>query len=138
MKLRERQDALGEQLAVLTDVLMETRTPQNKFALPYDLRLKLDDVRKNLRGLGYEIIKPKPLRLDALIKLAAKASVQTGELSISTIIDSVLAALSTNEPAYTQVKAATGASDVLDARVWEYLETEINAYFYGPPLEIRE
>ena len=134
MKLRERQDAIALELTRVVDVLMQTRV-SNKFALPYELRLKLDESRKTLRGLGYEIIKPKELRLDALIKREAKASAQANTLSVQGIRDRVLDAIPRHQPAWGQVKAATGASGILESLVYDYVEAETRAYLHGPELE---
>ena len=133
MKLRERQDAIALELARIVDILSETRTAQGKFALAYDVRLKLDDVRQNLRGMGYEIIKPVELRLDKLIQREAKKSAQASALSIGDIRERVLAALPVHGPAWDQIKADTKANDTAESGVWDYLEAEIRAYLLGPP-----
>ena len=135
MKLRERLDELGTQLALLTAVMLETRTPQNKFALPYELRLKVDEVRVNLQGLGYEIHKPKQLRLSGLIKQHAKASAKANALTVQGIRDMTLDAIPKHEPAWAQVKAATGASGILESTVFDFVEAETRAYLHGPELE---
>ena len=133
MKLRERQDAIALELARIVDIISETRTAQGKFALAYDVRLKLDDVRQNLRGLGYEIIKPVELRLDKLIQREAKNSAQASALSIGDIRERVIGELTTNAPAWSQVKADANANDIAESGVWDYVEAEVRAYLLGPP-----
>ena len=133
MKLRERQDSIAIELTRVVDILSETRTAQGKFALAYDVRLKLDDVRQNLRGLGYEIIKPVELRLDKLIQREAKNSAQARALSIGDIRERVLAALPKHGPAWDQIKADTKANDTAESGVWDYVEADVRAYLLGPP-----
>ena len=132
MKMRHRIDELGTQLALLTDVLLNTRTPQNKYALVFDVRLKLDEVRVNLQGLGYEVFKPVELRLDALIKREAK---EANTLTVPDIRDRVLDELPKHEPAWAHIKSATGASGILESVVYDYVEAETRAYLHGPELE---
>ena len=134
MKLRERQDKIASELSRVVDALMEART-NNKFVLPYALRLQLDESRQALRGLGYEVIKPKELRLDALIKQYAKVGANANALTVQGITDEVLDALPKNQPAWGQVKAETSASGVLEATVYDYVEAETRAYLHGPELE---
>ena len=132
MKLRERQDGIAIELTRIVDTMMQTRV-NNKFVFPYELRVKLDDIRVNLAGMGYEIIKPVELRLDKLIKREAKNSAQSNALSIVDIQDRVIGALSKHEPAWSQVKADTKANDTAESGVWDYVEAEIRAYLLGPP-----
>ena len=133
MKLRERQDAIALELTRVVDVLMQTRTPQNEFVLPYALRLKLDDIRVNLAGMGYEIIKPVELRLDKLIQREAKNSAQASALSIPDIQGRVIGALPKHDPAWSQIKEGTGALDTAESGVWDYVEAEVRAYLLGSP-----
>ena len=133
MKMRDRQDSIALELARMVDILSETRTAQGKFALAYDVRLKLDDVRQNLRGMGYEIIKPPQLRLDALIREQSKASAQSSALSIGDIRERVIGELTKNAPAWSQVKADANANDIAESGVWDYVEAEVRAYLLGPP-----
>ena len=112
---------------------MQTRV-NNKFVFPYELRVKLDDIRVNLAGMGYEIIKPVELRLDKLIKREAKNSAQSNALSIVDIQGPRnRGAKQTRGPAWSQVKADTKANDTAESGVWDYVEAEIRAYLLGPP-----
>ena len=138
MKMRHRIDELGLALSKLTDVLRFTKNEQHNFSLDYRVRLQLFEVAKGLKDLGYEYHAPKQLSLDALIKRECRASAQAGGVDAGDIVNRVHGCLVNHAPALRQVKTASGATDTLDARAWDYLQAEIESYLFGPPLENRE
>ena len=132
MKLRARIDELGLQVSKLTDVLRYSKNEQHNFSLDYRLRLELYEVSKGLKNLGYEYEPPPQLSLDALIRRETKTSAAGGGVDAGSIIDAVHCALSDHAPALREVRSASGATDTLDARAWDYLTQQIELYLFGP------
>ena len=135
MKLRERLDEIGVEVARLTDVLRFTQTEKHGYALDYRLRLELFEVAKGLQRLGYEYEPPAQLGLVELIKRECRASAQGGGVDTNNIVDEVHSSLSDHSPALRQVKAASGANDTLEAVCWDFLTEQVELYLFGPPLD---
>ena len=132
MKMRHRIDELGLQLAKLTDTLRFTQTEKHGYALDYRLRLELFEVAKGLERLGYQYEAPAELSLHALIKRECKVSAAGGGVDAPDIVNRVHNCLANHAPALREVKAASGASDTLDSRAWDFLTEQIESYLFGP------
>ena len=132
MKMRERLDAIGVQVARLTDVLRFTQTEQHGYAVDFRLRLELFEVAKGLKDLGYEYEPPLELSLDALIKRECRASAKAGRVDAGDVINSVHGCLANHSPALRELRSASGANDTLDVRSWDFLTEQVESYLFGP------
>ena len=132
MKLRQRIDELGLQLAKLTDTLRFTQTEKHGYALDYRLRLELFEVAKNLKELGYQYEAPAELSLDALIKRECKASAQGRGVDAPDIVNRVHNCLANHSPALRELRSASGATDTLDVRSWDFLTAQVEEYLFAP------
>ena len=132
MKLRERLDAIGVEVARLTDVLRFTQTEKHGFALDYRLRLELYQISKGLQHLGYEYAAPAQLPLVELIKRECRASAKAGGVDAGDIVNRVHSCLSDHAPALRQVENSSGATNTLDARVWDFVTAQVEEYLFGP------
>ena len=133
MKLRERLDALGEQLSRTLHVLDTVTTEQGNLAMPMSVRRELGHVSKDLEELGYRYRPPRQYALDKLIKLKARDAAQSADtFDVAALTNAVQADIHNHGPAFQTVLRASGATYIEEAVAWDFLTEQVELYLFGP------